>query len=436
MPDLSVQLAGLTLRNPIVIGGGPITGTAEHIRACVDAGVGAIVTKTSNPVTYLQRFPRPLYQLVDYKLNPQNPAGVPEFYTWLHREHNSVFPPEAFAQIIHEASPYARQHRVPIIGNFTARGIDEWVQIAEIYVESGADALELNFCCPFPPKGVAKSEDDVKIGIYYTMHPDKAAEVVRAVAGAVDVPVFTKLNPDGTEFVKIAKLMQDAGADGVTMFANNSFLRIDIEKGKPFLYGPTAGTGPGILADSLRWVADVARHTEIPIMGGRGLNTWRDMVEFLMAGAGAVQVVQAVMVRGLGYVEELLDGLERFMVRRKYPTIAKFQGMALSHIYSNMDMIEKVKPLYADFDLRKCEGCHRCVEVCWYDAIKFALKALPVTENCVGCSLCSQVCPEHVITMRERLSDVEHFVAISAAHKDLMPKDLVLEGIGGLGKKN
>ena len=422
--DLTVKLGGLTLRNPIVIGGSPLAGTARHIMDCVDAGVGAVVTKTANPVVHLQRYPRPLYKLVDYRKNPQDPYAVPESYTWMHREHNSVYPPEAFAKIIAQASGYARERGVPIIGNFTARGVEEWVRIAELYASSGADALELNFCCPFPPEGVARSEEDTRIGIFYTMNPDRAAEVVRAIKRVVGVPVFVKVSPDGSAFVRVARAMQEAGANGITMFANNKLLRIDVEEGKPILYGPTAATHPGMMADSLRWVAEVARAVDLPIMGGRGANTWRDVVEFLMAGATAVQLVQAVMLRGLGHVREVLDGLQRFMERRQYAGVAEIQGKALKHIYSNADLVEKVKPLYADFNLRQCTGCRRCVEACWYDAIKFYRKAVPVKENCAGCSLCSQVCPAGVITMRERESDLEHFRALASAHRDLAPADI------------
>ncbi len=424
MRDLSVNVGSLVLKNPIVIGGGPISGTVDHIKHCVDAGAGAIVTKTTNRVVYLQRYPRPMYQLLDFNRSLQDPYFVPDRYTWLHREHNSVFPPENFVKIVAAASPYARQHGVPLIGNYTARSVEEWTEIAALYANAGADALELNFCCPFPPDGVAKTKADTEIGIFYTMNPERALEVVRAIKKVVSIPTFAKISPDGANFVRMARLMKEAGADGVTMFANNKFLRIDIESGLPVLYGPSPATGAGVMGDTMRWVSEVAQGCDIPIMSGRGANNWRDAVEFLMAGASAVQFVQAVMVRGLGHIKEMTDGLEAYMGRRGYKSVADFQGVALKRIYSNLDMVEKVKARMAVFDLKKCVGCRRCVDVCWYDAIGFARKALPHKANCSGCGLCAQVCPANVITMADRDNDLDHFRALASAHRDLAPADI------------
>jgi dihydroorotate dehydrogenase (fumarate) len=420
MIDLSVQIGQLTLKNPIVAAGGPLAGTAKHIKDCVDAGFGAVVTKTASTVWYLQRYPRPLYKLIDYKKDSNDPYYVPDDYVWMHREHNSVYPPQEFAKIIKEAAPFAKEHNCAIIGSYSARTIEEWEEIAQLYKEAGCSALEINFCCPFPPEGLAKSADDVKVGIYYTKHPEEAVKVIKRLKEKVGIPMFVKLSPDGSNFVEMAKMLEEAGVTGVTMFANNKIMRVDIETGKPIVYGPAPGTGPGLKGLSIRWAAEVSSQTNLAVMGNRGASTWQDAVEFLMAGASAVQYCTPIMIRGLGYVKELLQGIEGYMQRRGYKSISEFQGMAMKQIYSNRDLVDKVKALYAQIDHNKCMGCKRCGQVCWYDAIKIYKKAIINKDHCAGCSLCSQVCPVNAISMHERDNDLAHFKAMASAHPELI----------------
>ncbi len=424
MEDLSVKLGPLELKNPFVVGGGPLSGTAKHIQKCIDAGFGAVVTKTASTPWYLRRYPRPLYKLVDYKKNRDDPYFIPAEYTWMHREHNSVYHPLKFAKIIEQIAGYAREKNCAIIGSFAARGIEEWEKIAAAYEKAGCAALELNFCCPFPPEGLTKTPEGANIGIYFTTHPEEGAKVLKRLREIIHIPMFVKLSPDGGDFARMIRSYEEAGAAGVTMFANNKVLRVDIETGKPILYGPTAGTGPWAKASSLRWISEMAAITDMAIMGGRGASTWQDAIEFLMSGAAAVQYCSPLMIRGVGYAGELIKGVEGYMERRGYRHISDFQGVALQYIYSNQELIDKVKPLFAQVDYSKCIGCKRCLDVCCYDAIKVAKKAVIDKKRCAGCSLCSQVCPRGAIGMNERENDLEHFRAMFSDHPELAPKDL------------
>lgn len=423
MLDLSVKLGKtLTLKNPLVAGAGPTTGTVQHIENCVDAGFGAVVTKTASVPWHMQRFPRPLYTLVDYKKNPQDPYYVPEDYTWMHRDHNSVYPLDKFPAIIKVVAPYCREHGTVLIGSIAGRSMEEWETAVKAYAEAGADALELNFCCPFPPEGLVKKPEDAHMGIYFTYNHQAAAEVVRHVKKVVDIPIFCKLSPDGSNFVEIAQELEKAGADGVTMFANNNILRIDVETGKPINYGPCAGSGPWALGHSLRWCAMVAKGTnDLAVMGGRGATDWRGAVEFLLGGSNAIQLSHSIMIRGLGYVKEILAGIETYMKRHGYETIADFQGKSLNEIYTNQEMMDKVKALYAKVNYDKCIGCGRCSQVCFYDAMKFYKKAVVKAENCAGCTLCKNVCPVNAIDMIERDNDIDYLRALSSAHPELAP---------------
>lgn len=425
MPDLSVTIGNLKLKNPILAGAGPIAGTVEHIKRCADAGFGGICTKTAAQLVYIQRYPWPLYTLVDYKANPQDPFHIPNDYTWLHREHNSIFPAEQFAKIIAQSADYCHSKGTAIIGSIAGRSVEEWERLAKAYEQAGCDALELNFCCPFPPKEFVSKPDEAFMGISFSMNPDLGARAVERVKKAIQIPVFPKLSPDGTDFVGMARLFKNAGADGITMFANNNVLRIDIEAGRPINYGPCAGTFPQIKAVTLRWVGAIAKEVGMPIFAGRGATRWQDAVEFIMAGATGVQFCSPIMLHGLGYVKTLVDGLEAFMVRKDYRKMKDIHGRAVKHLLSARQFIEKVKPRYAAVDYDKCEGCFRCYDVCWYDAIKKLRRKIQVIkENCSGCTLCTQVCPSGALITEERESVLEHFQAMAAAHKDLVPEDI------------
>lgn len=422
MADLSTKLGPLCLKNPFVVGGGPPAGTVQHIRNCVDSGLGAIVTKTASTVWYLQRYPRPLYKLLDYKKDPQHPYDDPKNYFWMHREHNSCFEPIPFAEIIREAAPYCKEHDCKLIGSFSCKTAEEWQQIATLYQEAGCDALELNFCCPFPPEGLSKSEQDNHVGIYYTMHSEAAVNVVRALSRTISIPMFVKMSPDGADFVGVAQMMEEAGAAGVTMFANNKTMRVDIETGRPVIYGPGPGTGSGMKPISMRWVTEVASACNCAVMAGRGAVTWDDCVEFLMAGADAVQYCSPIIIRGLRCVPEMIRDLNAWLDRRGYRAVEEIKDMARKQIYTNQELVDKVKPLYASVDYTKCMGCRRCWHSCWYDAITVAKKAVIHKEKCAGCSLCSQVCPVGAIYMTERPDDTEHFRAMASSRPDLAPK--------------
>jgi len=422
MSDLSVQIGSLKLKNPLITGAGPLAGTADHIRKCVDAGFGAVCTKTTSHSYFLQRYPRPLYRLMDYKKMRDDPYYIPRDYTWLHREHNSFIPPEIFVKIIKEVVDYCHDRDTVLIGTFAGRGMSEWKKTVEAYAEAGVDAMELNFCCPFPPTELVENEDDAFMGIEYTKHPEKGAEVIRKLKEIVDIPLFPKLNPQGGKFTEIARIFEQAGADGLSAFANENFLRIDIETGKPINYGPCAGTTPAIKGHTLRWISEISMNTNLPILGGRGATRWDDIIEFMMAGAAAVEMCSPIMIQGKGYVKKHLQGVEEYMKRKRIDRLEDIRGKALKHIYSGQQMVDDVKSLYSEVDMLKCIGCHRCTDVCVYDAIQaLPQKARVIKEKCVGCTLCSQVCPVGAIDVHERDNDVDHFRAMAWEHKELTP---------------
>ena len=113
------------------------------------------------------------------------------------------------------------------------------------------------------------------------------------------------------------------------------------------------------------------------------------------------------------------------MERKRIDSIESIRGKALKHVLTAQQLVDDVKALYSEVDMIKCIGCHRCHEVCVYDAIqKLPKKARIITKRCVGCSLCSQVCPVNAIEMHERDNDVDHFKALAGEHLDLVADSL------------
>jgi dihydroorotate dehydrogenase/NAD-dependent dihydropyrimidine dehydrogenase PreA subunit len=422
MSDLTTYIGTLKLKNPLILGAGPLSGTASHIRKCVDAEFGAVCAKTVTFSPFLQRYPRPLYRLKDYALRPDEPFYVPKDYMWLHREHNSIFPADQFVKIIKEVAPYCREHGTALIGSFAGRGLQEWQQIVTAYAEAGANAMELNFCCPFPPEGLVKDPSDAQLGIYFTQHPEQGAEVIRKLKESVGIPIFPKIGPGAGNFMQIAQIFKQAGADGISLFANDRLLRIDIETGRPVNYGPCAGTSPHMIAATMKWTSEIAQEVGLPVLAGRGVTQWEDIVEMLMSGAAGVEICAAAILHGLKYIRTLLAGLEAFLDRKRYATVDEIKGRALKHILNNRQLIEDTRALYSVVDLKKCIGCRRCQEVCVYDAIEALPKKNIITkEKCAGCTLCTQVCPVSAISTVELDDDNDHFRALAWEHKELMP---------------
>jgi heterodisulfide reductase subunit A-like polyferredoxin len=127
------------------------------------------------------------------------------------------------------------------------------------------------------------------------------------------------------------------------------------------------------------------------------------------------------MLQGLGAVKKHLQGVESFLERKRIESIESLRGRALKHIFTAQQLVDDVKALYSEVDMLKCVGCHRCYDVCVYDAIqKLPKKARVLKEKCAGCTLCTQVCPEAAIDIHERENDEDHFKALAGEHFNLV----------------
>ena len=296
-PDLSVELAGLRLRNPILLAAGILGLSAQTLRRAYEAGAGAVITKSIGlkPRT---GFKTPI--LVELEHGLLNAVGL---------SNPGV---EAFEREVREL----RASGVPVIANVFGFKEDDYAKVASRLAEAGAIAVELNVSCPHV-SGVREMGSK----------PELVSAVVRAVKDAVEVPVFVKLSPNVSDIVSIGLAAERAGADGVVAINTVRALAIDIELRRPVLSVGFGGlSGPAIRPIAVRAVCELYGALDVPVIGCGGVLSWRDAVELILAGASAVQVGSAVYYRGLGVFKAIVSGLGAYMERMGYARVADMVG--------------------------------------------------------------------------------------------------------------
>jgi len=195
---------------------------------------------------------------------------------------------------------------VAVVANIFGESVAEYAAVAGLLGRAeGVHALEVNISCPNVKRG----------GVAFGTDPDMAAEVTRAVKAATGLPVIVKLTPNVTDVAGIAAAVEAAGADAVSLINTLTGMSVDIERRVPHLRNVTGGlSGPAIRPVALRMVWQVARRVSIPVIGLGGIMTARDALEFLIAGARAVQVGTAHFVQPCA-CEEVLSGIEAYLER-------------------------------------------------------------------------------------------------------------------------
>jgi len=300
--DLRIKIGGVTFPNPVLLASGPLDRNVRAMAVMAEAGAGGIVTKT---ISLLARegFPHPrVFSPTPFVLI--NSSGGPN--PGLH----------AFQEIIRSAK---KGIAVPIVGSLVARSLDEWQRLAAGIAGAGADMLELNF------KTLAERDDPEKF----------LSSSIRKVKEGVQVPVGAKLaSHHPAEISKLAAIAQEAGADFLTLINTVPALAIDIETFRPRLGNPMAAyySGPAVKPLAVKCIAEAARSVNIPIFGVGGCAKAEDAIEMMLAGAWAVQVCTAAMVKGPSVFQEILSGMVDYLVRKGIPKAEDLCGKALLHL--------------------------------------------------------------------------------------------------------
>jgi dihydroorotate dehydrogenase (NAD+) catalytic subunit len=292
-PDLTVDLGrGLVLRSPVMVASGTF-GYGFDAPQVDRATLGAIVSKGTTLRPREGNAPTRIAETPSGMLNAiglQNPG------------------------VDHVARVYAAQWAtwdLPVIVNVAGDSVEEYVAVARrLDGVAGVAGLELNISCP-----------NVESGLQFGVDPALAAEVTHAVRTATELPLIVKLTPNVTDIVAIARAVEDAGADAVSAINTYVGMAIDVRRRRPIVSRGSGGlSGPAIKPLALHAVWQVATEVHIPVIGVGGIMTPGDALEFLLAGAAAVQLGTVNYVRPQA-AAEVRDGISKYLVQHDFPDL-------------------------------------------------------------------------------------------------------------------
>jgi len=294
-------LAGLTFSNPTMLASGILGYSAATLQTIVDGGAGAIVTKSVG-LKPRKGYSNPTVVQADCGLI--NAMGLPN---------------PGIDEFVNEIREAKASLKVPLIVSVYGYSEGEYVTVAKKAVDAGADAVELNVSCPHV------RETGSEIG----QNPEILAKVVREVKSSVSKPVFVKLSPNVTSITDIAEAAAKAGADALTAINTVKAMAIDMETTMPILSNKTGGlSGSAIKPIALRCVYDIYERIKMPIIGCGGVTSWRDAVEFLLAGASAVQIGTAIATEGTSVFKAVSRGIEDYLKSKGFKGVKEIVGLS------------------------------------------------------------------------------------------------------------
>ena len=285
-PDLSVKLKGFELENPVLAASGTFGYGVEFAPFLDLDRLGGFATKG---LSLKPRLGNPVPRVVEGEGVMLNAIGLENI---------------GLKRFVEEKLPLIQPCRCRLICNFFGDTVEEYTEMARGLSElDRVDALEMNISCPNVKEG----------GLQFSSHPRMVEEVVGAVRRVTDKFLIVKLSPNVTDITEIARAAEGAGADSVSLINTLLGMVIDVETRKPYLANGTGGvSGPGIKPIALQMVYRTARAVSIPVIGMGGIRTHLDALEFLMAGARAIQVGTANFFDPCATIR-IIDGLRKWL---------------------------------------------------------------------------------------------------------------------------
>lgn len=388
-PSLVTDFCGLRLLNPFLLASTPATATGEMIERAFEHGWAGAVWKTIGKVPNVSN-PKVSPRYVAVRVGGHQPIGFENI------DLGNVHPiDETFAEMA------ALKRRYPdrvIIASI--RGGDEpnaWQHLAGRAEEAGADMVEAMFSCPHDTAG-----DDQA---HAASMAEMTGRITHWVRQATSLPIMVKMSPNVSDMRPLARSAKRHGAAAISV-ANTirCVAGVDLDTLRPLpsvdglsTYG--GYSGPAIKPIILRFVAELASDPQLglPISGVGGITSWRDAVEYLLLGASSLQVGTAVMLYGYRIIDNLLDGLWRFVDAHSFTDVQSMVGVSLQYLVLHQ-MLSRNCKMVPVIDLATCVRCGNCYVACrdsGHQAITFDVDRTPGVDLglCEGCGLCQQVCP-------------------------------------------
>ncbi|MCX6935566.1 MAG: NAD-dependent dihydropyrimidine dehydrogenase subunit PreA [Verrucomicrobia bacterium] len=405
MADLSCNLAGIHSPNPFWVASGPPANTAYQCHRAFEAGWGGLVWKTiGEPIVNVSS----RYSSLDLYGNRM--VGLNNIELISDRSIETNF------REIKECKK--RWPQRAIIASLMADTRENWHEMMQRSLDSGADGVELNFGCPH---GMCERGMGSAVG----QNPDVMEKIVGWVMEVAQIPVIVKLTPNVADITRPARAAKKGGANAISLINTiNSITQVNLDTmcAEPSVGGRSAHggyCGPAVKPIALNMVHSCAMDPEVglPISGIGGISNWKDAAEFIALGSTSVQVCTAIMHYGFRIVEDMIDGLNDFLDAKGMKSVNDLRGLAVQSVqkWETLDLHYK---RMARIDYDKCIGCNLCYIACEdgaHQAIAMVSpngqglgpgrlpgKSIPKIkeEACVGCNLCALVCPvEKCITM-------------------------------------
>jgi len=368
--DLSVDLCGVRLDGPLLLGSGGLGESAASLAPHQASACSAVVTRTLRTTVPpgRERFPSP-----HLTVGPRR--------TWLlNCEWGNLRPLGYWVRegILRAAA------RGPVIASISGRDADDCVRTCLALRASPVSMIEINFSCSHAGLMFGRVTDDA----------DHVARVVAVTRTEARVPVIAKLGWSPV-LASVASAAARAGADAIAV--TNSIgpgLDIDLDSGQPKLgiaggYGGVSG--PAIFPIALECVRQVVAEVAVPVIGVGGVSSADDVIKMLMVGAHCVQIYTAAALRGPTVFDTVTAGLRRYLEAHGYRDLAAVRGRATPYLRRQTN----VAPRIPHVDTGRCTPCGACQRVCPADAIDMAESAVIRPDSCTGCGLCVEVCPPH-----------------------------------------
>lgn len=303
--DLSVNLCGKKLSNPLILASGILGTEAKLLARVAKGGAGAVTTKSCG-------------------LLPRQGHENPTVLAWEHGLINAVGLTnpgvEKEVKEILKLKKLLKDSKTLIIASFFGGTLSEFVKVAKEISQAKPDFLEMNISCP---------NTESELGRPFAVSPSDTYQVTKKVKKITKIPLIVKLSPNVTDIKEIAKAAQEAGADAICAINTLVGIIIDVESGKPVLTNKIGGiSGPAIKPIAVRCVYQIAQAVKIPVIGMGGITTGEDAIEMMMAGATAVGIGSAVYYREINVFSKISKEMENFMIAHKYKSLKEFRGIA------------------------------------------------------------------------------------------------------------
>lgn len=273
---------------------------AGSVQRMINGGAGAIVTKSIG-------------------MHPRVGYPNPTILELPHGLLNAMGLPNPGIELYAEEIRKLQKSPIPLIGSIFGANTKEFGILAEKMEHYGTAAIELNISCPH-----AKN-----YGQEVGYDPELVQKIITSVKEHVHIPVYVKISPNVTSVIDIAKAAERGGADAIVAINTVKAMKIDLETMRPILANRMGGySGAAIKPIGIRCVYDIAEHVAIPIIGVGGITTGEDVIEYIMAGASAVQIGSAVYYRGVDVFKKICREIDQWMISHSYKKISELRGVA------------------------------------------------------------------------------------------------------------